>query len=218
VPSDRFVVFDQNHDQIGNRALGERLVMLAGPDRQRVATGLTLLAPGVPLLFQGEEYGETAPFPYFISHEDPDLVEGVRRGRREEFAAFDWAGEPPDPQAESTFESARIRPASGTPMHAWTTELLRLRRETPALRGDVRAEADADEERRILTVRRADGASGALLVANLGDQDQAVAGPHGDGWELALHSADERWGGPGFVAPVEKLPAGSLAVWIRRSG
>src|SRR5262249_60301083 len=113
VPPERFVVFDQNHDQIGNRALGERLVALAGERLQRVALGLTLLAPGLPLLFQGEEYGEMAPFPYFISHEDPDLVEAVRRGRRAGVAPFDWAGAGPAPQGGGTLGSAPIPPPRG---------------------------------------------------------------------------------------------------------
>ncbi len=216
LPPERFVVFAQNHDQIGNRLRGERPDVPFG--LRKIALGLTLLAPGIPLLFQGEEYGETAPFPYFVGHTDPELVEAVRRGRREEFASFGWRGEPPDPQAESTFESARIHPESaGRGEHAvllaWTTELLRLRRSTPALRGGVPASAEADEERRLLTVRRAHGGSEAVLVANLGGEPQPVDEPVG--FEPALHSEDERWGGDGTAGG---LPPGSVALWIRHSG
>src|SRR5437667_2761407 len=98
-----FVVCSQNHDQVGNRATGQRLSALVDFESQKLAAGATLLSPFVPLLFMGEEYSETAPFQYFTSHLDASLVEAVRRGRREEFAAFGWEGTVPDPQDEGTF-------------------------------------------------------------------------------------------------------------------
>jgi len=99
----RFVVYNQNHDQVGNRALGDRLSTLVPFDALKLAAGITLLSPFTPLIFMGEEYGEPAPFQYFTSHGDPTLVEAVRRGRREEFAAFGWQETVPDPQDEQTF-------------------------------------------------------------------------------------------------------------------
>ena len=107
VPADRFVVAVQNHDQTGNRARGERLSTLLSAEALRLAAALLLLSPYVPLLFMGEEHGETNPFLYFVSHGDPALVEAVRKGRQEEFATFAWAGKIPDPQAEDTFEASR---------------------------------------------------------------------------------------------------------------
>jgi maltooligosyltrehalose trehalohydrolase len=89
----RFVVCCQNHDQVGNRARGERLSSLFDWESLKLAAGLVLLSPHIPLLFMGEEYNETAPFLYFVSHGDPALIEAVRRGRREEFARFTWEGE-----------------------------------------------------------------------------------------------------------------------------
>ena len=86
VPADRFVVCLQNHDQVGNRARGERLASLVPPGALRLAAALLLLSPYVPLLFMGEEHGEANPFLYFVSHGDPALVEAVREGRRREFA------------------------------------------------------------------------------------------------------------------------------------
>jgi maltooligosyltrehalose trehalohydrolase len=223
VPPERFVVFAQNHDQIGNQMAGDRLSTLVPFETRKVVTGLTLLAPGIPLLFQGEEYGEIAPFPYFVSHTEDDLIQAVREGRREEFATFEWPGEPPDPQAKATFESARIHPelareGSHASFLAWTRQLLRLRRETPSLRGGVPAEAQADVERRTLVVRRAGGGSEAVVVANLGVADAPDAAPEGDGWELALHSDDERWAGGGVPKNAATLPPSSLALWIRSSG
>ncbi|MFC1970861.1 malto-oligosyltrehalose trehalohydrolase, partial [Chloroflexota bacterium] len=108
IPAYRFVVFSQNHDQVGNRAGGERLSMLVSFEALKLTAGIVLLSPFMPLLFMGEEYGETSPFPYFVSHNDPELIEAVRKGRREEFLAFDWQGEIPDPQDESTFLSAKL--------------------------------------------------------------------------------------------------------------
>jgi maltooligosyltrehalose trehalohydrolase len=104
----QFVVCVQNHDQVGNRAQGDRFGTLLPPPAQRLAAGLLLISPFTPLIFMGEEYGEKRPFPFFCSFGDPALIEAVRRGRREEFAAlaFRWGVEIPDPQAEATFRSA----------------------------------------------------------------------------------------------------------------
>ncbi|HKQ86195.1 MAG TPA: malto-oligosyltrehalose trehalohydrolase, partial [Candidatus Acidoferrales bacterium] len=104
IAPDGFVVFTQNHDQVGNRAQGDRLSQLVDPESLALAAGITLLSPFVPLLFMGEEYGETHPFQYFTSHSDAPLIEAVRNGRREEFASFGWQGDLPDPQDERTFK------------------------------------------------------------------------------------------------------------------
>lgn len=136
---DRFVVAIQNHDQVGNRARGDRLGTLLEPPGQRLAASLLLLAPHLPLLFMGEEYGETNPFPFFCSFGDAPLVEAVRQGRRREFAAFGWQGEVPDPHAESTFAAARLSwswPA-GSPragLRQLYADLLAVRQAWPALR------------------------------------------------------------------------------------
>jgi maltooligosyltrehalose trehalohydrolase len=132
VPADRFVVAIQNHDQVGNRAKGERLGALVDPRRRRLAAALLLCAPYVPLLFMGEEYDEPHPFQYFVSHGDPDLVDAVRAGRRREFSDFAWRDEVPDPQAEATFENSKLQWALRTrPPHA---QLLALYRDLLAVR------------------------------------------------------------------------------------
>jgi maltooligosyltrehalose trehalohydrolase len=105
---DHFVVCIQNHDQVGNRARGERLGHLISPAAKRLAASLLLLAPHLPLLFMGEEYDEARPFQFFCSFTDPELVNNVRVGRRKEFAAFHDGGEVPDPQAEETFAASRL--------------------------------------------------------------------------------------------------------------
>ncbi len=106
----RFVAALQNHDQVGNRARGERLSALVGIERLMVGAALLVAAPYVPLIFAGEEWAASTPFLYFTDHADPALAEAVRRGRRAEFAAFGWKPEEiPDPQDERTFRASRLR-------------------------------------------------------------------------------------------------------------
>jgi maltooligosyltrehalose trehalohydrolase len=144
---DRLVVYAQDHDQVGNRARGDRLP----PATRRVAAACTLFAPQVPLIFMGEEYGETAPFQFFTDHDDPGIAAQTREGRKEEFAAFDsFGGEVPDPQDPATFERSKLHPESGHPeLRAFYAELIALRRTLPQ-----EVDTDADEARRTLRVRR----------------------------------------------------------------
>ncbi len=132
---DRLVVYAQNHDQIGNRARGERLISLVGFEAAKLALAATLLGPSIPLLFMGEESAARQPFPYFISHTDPALVDAVRRGRTAEFAG--WDVEPPDPQDERTFASAVLERvgegAEADAMRALCRDVIELRRSRPAL-------------------------------------------------------------------------------------
>ena len=106
-------MFDTNHDHVGNTPPAHRLLADGGPSdpRHRLAAAAILLSPFTPMLFMGEEYGETAPFPYFVDHGDPDLVEAVREGRRREFSDADWGGDVADPAAESTFRGAVLDPS-----------------------------------------------------------------------------------------------------------
>ena len=130
----KFVVCTQNHDQVGNRAFGERLTALVDFESLKLAAGINLLSPFVPLLFMGEEYGETAPFQYFTSHGDPALVEAVRRGRHEEFAAFGWEQNVPDPQDEQTYKRSHLDHSLGNrdkhqTLLRFYQQLIRIRRE-----------------------------------------------------------------------------------------
>src|SRR5205823_8202978 len=105
----QFVVFSQNHDQIGNRMMGDRLAAVVSLNKLRLAAAAVILSPFIPMLFMGEEYGETAPFQYFTSHADVDLIEAVRLGRHKEFDAFRWSGQPPDPHEDETFLQSKPR-------------------------------------------------------------------------------------------------------------
>jgi len=143
----RLVVCAQNHDQVGNRALGDRL----SPEQLRVAQAVVLFSPFTPLLFQGEEYAERRPFRFFTDHVDPFIANATREGRRREFANFTgFRGEMPDPQAEETFLASRLDPRAGDERHrAFVAELLRVRRDLPR-----ELEISVDEEARVLTLRR----------------------------------------------------------------
>jgi maltooligosyltrehalose trehalohydrolase len=216
----RFVVATQNHDQIGNRMLGERLSTLVGFEELKVAAGLLLLSPFIPLLFMGEEYGEPAPFLYFVSHSDSELVEAVRQGRREEFSSFSWQGEPPDPQSHETFARSRLDPeALAHERHerllALHRELLRLRREVPAFGAGSpgSTKATALESARCLLLRRDEGASSALIAANVSPEPRTLALPLESGtWRRVFDTAEEAWLGAGGAAPA--LLQGSVAVAI----
>jgi maltooligosyltrehalose trehalohydrolase len=173
VPGWRFIVAAQNHDQVGNRATGERLSQLVSIKRLKIAAALVLTAPFVPLLFQGEEWGASTPFQYFTAHEDRELGHQVSEGRRKEFAAFGW--EPssvPDPQSLETFERSRLRwDELASPEHAellaWYRALIATRRQHPSLRDGQYQEVAVtfDERHGHLSIRR-----GAVLVAcNLGE-------------------------------------------------
>jgi maltooligosyltrehalose trehalohydrolase len=150
------VVCAQNHDQVGNRALGDRLP----EDALRVAAAVTLFSPCTPLLFMGEERFATAPFQFFTDHIDPAIAEATREGRKREFADFtEFAGEEvPDPQALETFLRSKLQPGNPDPLYR---ELLALRPELPR-----ELEAEVDEEAQTLRLRRGD----MTLVADFGNR------------------------------------------------
>jgi maltooligosyltrehalose trehalohydrolase len=146
---EQFVVFDSNHDQVGNRALGDRL-----PDEARPLAALcTLLSPFTPMLFMGEEHGEPAPFQFFTDHIDPEIAEATRAGRRREFAAFaQFAGEEvPDPQDPETFQRSKLSRREDPELRALYRDLLALRRELAESEAEV---LGFDEDEGWLRVRR----------------------------------------------------------------
>jgi maltooligosyltrehalose trehalohydrolase len=209
LPYDRFVVCVQNHDQVGNRMLGERLTALTDLEGLKLAAATLLTAPFVPMLFMGEEHAETAPFQFFVSHADPDLQAAVRTGRREEFAAFAWRGEAPDPNDPATFERSRVdhdlKRSGGHhgTLYALYRHLTALRRDRPLLTDpsapDVVATLLPDRQTLLLTRRAGDTAH--LTVINAAPSPVMVrAAAEGLTWSVALDTADTRWDGPGASA------------------
>ena len=206
---ERFVVCAQNHDQVGNRAAGERLAALVPFERQKLAAALLLLSPYVPMLFMGEEYGETNPFQYFVSHGDEELLEAVRQGRRKEFEAFGWGDDVPDPGDVATFERSKLdRARQREPRHAALLalhrELLALRKSERVLRpggAEVRVDTDAIAGwiATLLTPRPAPaGATSPPLycVFNLGDEPSDAPDPfEGGRWVPLLTTGDRKFGG-----------------------
>jgi len=207
VPPARLVVFSQNHDQVGNRMRGERLGALADFEALKLAAGAVILSPCIPLIFMGEEYGEIAPFQYFVSHTDPGLIEAVRRGRGEEFAAFGWSADGPDPQDESTFLRSRLDhelrgKGHHAVLHRYYAELFRVRSAleapSPASWGRL---CDTGREG-VVCVLRGEGRGETILVLNTLPDRARVALPAGrPGWRKLIVSADEAWGGPGSGLP-----------------
>jgi maltooligosyltrehalose trehalohydrolase len=205
VSAEHFVVFIQNHDQVGNRAAGERLGALVSFDALKLAAALLLLSPYVPLLFMGEEYNESAPFQYFVSHSDRDLVAAVRKGRNEEFESFGWAGEVPDPQAEATFERSRIHyelreTGDHATLREMYRELLSIRRAEPALRpGAARITVRSDADARWVAMRLdAPGARSLLALFNLANEERRIplAQDDGDGWRSRFATYSLNAGSP----------------------
>ncbi len=202
----RFLGYLQNHDQVGNRARGERSSMLLSPGTLQVAAAVVLLGPFVPMLFQGEEWGASTPFLYFTDHDDLELGEAVSEGRRREFAAFGWSPDDvPDPQAEETFEASVLRwdelaEAPHARLFDWHRRLVALRRSLPAVDFDE-VDVRYDEDDRWLVLGR-----GPISVAcNLSDHRRRVGVVEG---RLLLASDDAVVVDGGVVT----LPPESVAV------
>ncbi|MCI0453753.1 MAG: malto-oligosyltrehalose trehalohydrolase [Candidatus Dadabacteria bacterium] len=214
-PGEQFVIFSQNHDQIGNRMLGERLSNLVSFEGLKLAAGLVLLSPFIPLFFMGEEYGEEAPFIYFSSHSDPDLIEAVRKGRKEEFKAFGWTEEPPDPQAIETFLRSKInwekrKEGKHKVLFDFYRSLIKLRKEIPALSNLSKDNLDVWglEKERILFMERWKDSSYIFSIFNLNKKEQKIKVSTSEGkWKRVLDSSDNMWNGPGTLLP-EKISSG----------
>jgi len=201
-----FVAFLQNHDQVGNRALGDRFAAHASPDMQAAAAALYLLGPFTPMLFMGEEWAASTPFPYF-SHLGPDLGPYVTQGRAREFAATGWSSPTPDPQAVETWRSAVLRweelgEAPHARMLAWYRGLLELRRSVPALASPG------------LSGTRVDLVDDDTVVLTRGDV--RVAATRGHGAEVSLPgNVLARWDGVEEVGAGRYRLAGPGAVVVR---
>jgi len=223
LPGERFVVFSQNHDQVGNRKVGDRLTSVLSFEQLKIAAAAVLLSPYIPLLFMGEEYGEPAPFQYFVSHGDPSLIEAVRSGRAVEFSGFEWAGELPDPQQEGTFLHSKLdwglrQSGKHRVLLGFYEELLRLRREISALRAPDKnaCEVQVLANEKTMLVRRWQQESEALAVFHFAERSERLEVPSAAGqWSLRLDSAQARWNGPGNEADEGRLAGPQWQIAVR---
>ncbi len=212
IPPSRFVAFSQNHDQVGNRRGGERLISLAGLEAAKLAAGIVILSPYLPLLFMGEEYGEDAPFLFFTSYAEQNLVEAAQRGRRAEFAQFKWQTEPPNPQSMDTFEKSKInwakRHLEGRKILDYYRNLIHMRAIIPAFRNPNRKEMQSfsSKDGSILFVNRWKQTSEACVIANFSKNEQAYSFPfEGGTFQKILDSASVDWKGPGSKVPTKAV-------------
>lgn len=209
LPFEQFVHFSQNHDQVGNRVAGDRMTSLVDYEGLKLAAAAVLLAPQIPMLWMGEEYGEPSPFLYFVSHGDPDLVEAVRKGRADEFTAFDWESEPPDPQAQETFDKSRLdwslrKQGKHATLLAFYKKLITLRKTIAPLQNleKTNVAVKGDEDSRIVILRRRQSDDEAALLMSFNEDPVDVEPPLSEGtWLKLLDSSDESWEGPGTTAP-----------------
>src|SRR5580692_8747299 len=211
----RFLGYIETHDQVGNRALGDRISHIAGLERTKIAAAIVLLSPFVPMLFQGEEWAPSSPFLYFADHQDCELARLVSEGRKREFSAFGWAPEMiPDPENSETYEASKLKwNEVNQPEHAqileWYRALIRLRRTTPSLnRGDHgNIRVMFDEEAGWLRMER-----GTISVfSNLGAAEKTFEVPQSSILELASHNTIR------IVENTISLPRDSVAVLSGRA-
>lgn len=208
----QFIVFSQNHDQVGNRMLGERTSQLTSFEMQKLLAGAVIISPYLPMLFMGEEWSEPNPFLYFVSHTDPELAEAVRKGRKAEFAAFHAEGEAPDPMSEETFTRSKLQwnlleQEHHETMFQYYKTLIQLRKSRPALRNLNRKNlhVDCDKQKQTVTLRRWHEGEEIVCVLNFSKQQQYVDLPRDQEWKKILDSASPQWKGP--VASLDMVSA-----------
>ena len=210
----RFLGYIQNHDQVGNRALGDRLHQESGFECAMVAAGIVMTSPFIPMIFQGEEWAASSPFLYFADHADPALARAVSEGRKKEFAAFGWDPNTiPDPESPDTFLQSKLnwdesREGEHARMRTWYGDLIRLRRSTPCLNNGEpgNARANFDETERWLTIER-----GAIVThCNLGADEHRFPVPDGSALLLSSRSGTSIRNSaltlPAFSVAILKLP------------
>lgn len=206
-PGQQFIVFSQNHDQVGNRMLGERSSQLMSFEMQKLMAGAVLVSPYLPMLFMGEEWGEPNPFLYFVSHTGPDLIEAVRKGRKAEFASFHAQGEAPDPQDEETFQQSKLQwelltEGAHQTMFSYYKALIAIRKQHPALHRLNRKhlKAEYNENSQTLSLHRWHENEHVLCLMNFSKENQHIKLPAGEyNWRVLLNSADVQWNGAATV-------------------
>lgn len=196
LPGERFVVFMQNHDQVGNTMMGDRLSTILTKEKYLLGSATYLLSSFLPMVFQGEEFWEKNPFLFFVSHGDEELIEAVREGRKKEFASFNWVGEPPDPFAEETFNKSKVNwdllsQDEHREVFEYYKKLIRIRKEIPAFQDLSKRGMHimADYDKNLLIVKRKNGDSEALLFFNFTDSAEKVEMKFAGNWRVFEETA-----------------------------
>ncbi len=229
IGADRLIVFSQNHDQVGNRLYGDRLTKIVGFEAAKLAAGIVLLSPYIPLLFMGEEYGETVPFLFFADYQSKDLAEAVREGRKREFAHFHWQGEVPDPLSLETFEKSKLNwqqwaSGQGQKIAAYYHALIELRKNHPVFQIQTdRQIKKVTKQESVLFVQKQNRAAEALIIANTQNQVAIYDFPFDNGtYNKIIDSADFAWNGGGPTLPTlatkgdeHRINAFNLAVYMK---
>ena len=219
-PAHQFIVFSQNHDQTGNRIGGDRLSHLISFDGLKIAAATVLLSPFLPFLFMGEEYGEKAPFLYFVSHSDPDLIEAICKDKEQEFKHSLESGKFNSPQDANTFYKCKLnwkQHQQGQHQVLWNfyRRLIELRRTVPALKQLSKETLDCSclEAENILFVRRWAETSQVFYVINFSTNPVKFEPniPEGN-CQKVLDSAEESWKGPGSSLPQVIQPQQSVSI------
>lgn len=200
-PGHQFVVFSQNHDQTGNRMLGERTSQLVSFEMCKLMAAAVMISPYLPMLFMGEEWAESNPFLFFIDHTDKELAAKVNKGRKEEFAYFNWESEPPDPRMEETFQQSMlqwdlIKKEPHQAMFRYYKKLIELRKTQPALMKPDRntIKVDVNESIGMMVVSRRSEEQQLVCEMNFSDKVQST--DIKPGYKIILDSASPEWGGP----------------------
>jgi maltooligosyltrehalose trehalohydrolase len=234
IPGNKFVVFNMNHDQVGNRVKGERLCMLVDFERTKLGAAAVLLSPYIPMLFMGEEFAVEVPFFYFISHTEKELIEAVREGRKKEFASFASDGEPPDAYDIKTFEASKLPweqrdQGKHKVMLEWHKRLISLRRSDPLFKNfnknHTRTTVLHNQGLSILR-NNEDATQQVLCLFNYSDEPLEAWMPlSGEVWRKELDSKDRSWLAkeenvllaPGTVSSGQKLTLAPLSVVVYRT-
>jgi len=203
-PGEQFIVFSQNHDQVGNRMLGERTSKLVSFEMQKLLAGAVMVSPFLPMLFMGEEWSEPNPFLYFVSHTDPELAAAVRKGRREEFAAFHAQGEAPDPVAEETFRRSKLQwqlldEEKHQTLFGYYQRLIALRKSYPVWHHLHREHlsVEVDKAKNLLLLHRWLDDQYMVCLMNFSKTTQETVIPDAaKEWQKVLDAADTIWLGP----------------------
>ena len=217
IQGNQLIVFSQNHDQVGNRMIGDRLSQSQSFEELKLAAGAVFFSPYIPLLFMGEEYGEKSLFQYFVSHSDENLIEAVRKGRKEEFAAFNWKEEISDPQDERTFLNSKLdielrRHGKHKILFEFYKEVIKIRKKIPALYhlNKENIGIEVFENERLLLIKRCYEGDEVISVYNFNKKRvrTKLLFPKGF-WKRVIDSSSQRWGGRGELSEEKIESSGS---------